>query len=540
MSFLFLLFLLFFIYFALLLNASVPIPLSFILSLLFIAFVQGQIRISNGEVFLPDFKAYDMKDSKLVDLLLKLRRANWDRKAKKYLSDTENCRSAKQRQLFEYFYLLKGDFSAEFLEEELIFKEVFPEDELFNQGKLKGLISELVGKIEEFIAIEALKRSPTELKKMLAIGYQALQMDKQQESTLKRAVKKRKVKHGMDYHLHQLESFHDLYYKPQANLHKEKKFGDYLNSALFHNDRLYACYRLKFSTTVLIRKELYGEKPKEGFEKKLQNFLDDFEVGDDAIIKIYAQTAQFFLTPSVERYEQLKADILKCFALVPTEKEVVFTFLVNSLFLVDYPKGRLAEYFNLFQFGVQHKVFVSNGIMSPTIFNNILHIAHQMKAYVWSERFVEEHINYLRYDRQTKENIRILCRCYRFYGEGDYQNVLIHLGMILYDDFTYAIRKYILWFKCIYEMDKHKDLEFFKKKRRSFYSYLEGREHKQFISSENRLRHENFVAILMKIVEFPYKKYSKQSLLDLLESKNGRIVEENWLFEKIKQLHNLR
>ena len=478
-----------------------------------------------------------MEDAKLVGLLLNVRNANWEERLHKYLHDIDNCRSEKQLLLFKYFYDNQEEWDVNFLTEENVYRSVFSEDEAFNSIRLRDTASALVKKVEDFIAIEAFKRSPLAKKKMLAEGYQLLQMDKQQEVALKRPVKRASIQAGIDFHWHELMRFHDLYYKPQANLHKEKKFGEYLRSGFFHIGRLEACFRLKFSTTVLIRKELYGEQPSEGFEKKLQAYLDDFESCKDAVIEVYRQTAQFFLTPSLERYEQLKEYYLAHLKKLLKERAQPLNFIANALFLIDYPGGRLREYFKLYKLGIKHRAFVNNGIMSPAVFNNILHVAHMLKEYVWAEGFVKEHINYLRYDRQTIENILLLVECYRLYGEEDFQGVLVKLAQILYPDFTYAIRRYILLFKCTYEIDKHSKPEFLKKRARAFRSYLQGREDKDYLSEENRLRYENFIEVFMAIVVHPYRKNStKEKLSKLLASKGGQIVERDWLEEKIESL----
>ena len=479
-----------------------------------------------------------MKDSKLVQIIKPLSQfPRRMRKLKTYLELGDTSPHSRHKTLLEYFLEMKGEITDELVERESVFQYLFPEEQDFNPNKLRDVFSTLTTKVQEFLAWEELMKSPEEQVQFTARAFKELNLDKWYEKTLRNATEKDKGQ-GVEHHIRQAQNYDDLYYKPQSNLLKEKKFGDYLLAASSHNDTAHAIRKCKFSTTLLIRKVLYGAQPEDGFEEGLCNFLNKVNLEEDTILTIYTKTVHYFLYPNLADYVELKMLVINHLSELGKEQETIFNFLINALFPINYPGGRLPEYFGLFKLGVQHKVFISNSSMSAATFNNIIYVAHQMNEHAWTNKFVKEHVQYLNYDRPTIENIKSLFMCYDLYGLKRYQEVLDNLKHISYDDFTYGIRKYLLLFKSTFELHKHLDGGIIRKKSNSFRAYLEKKCTEQFLSEENKNRHENFINILVKVVEFPYKNYSKQDLFDLLDSYNGRIYEKEWLFKKIESLSN--
>ncbi len=481
-----------------------------------------------------------MEQTKLNQFFIKLSKSQMMTRLNLHFSDSGNIRSKPQRLLFQYYYSikdeLKGAPAAEILEREQIFKIIFPDKSSFNVSKWNEIASELTEKIEDFLILQELKESRIDRDDLLIRSFRKIGMDKYHVKNLKKAIKKPPFKHGAEHHLHQLSYYQELYYKPQVNLYEEKEFSEYLHAAYKHNEAFYVCNRLKFSTTILIRKELYGEKPEEGFEENLQAFLDTLPSQTDPILNIYAQMAQLFLNPRMALYLGLKKDVIEYLPSLYGEKEIVLNMLISSLFLLDYPSGKLQEYFELYKVGIDSQVFVRDNRISPITFNNIIYVAHQLKEYAWNEKFVEEHVKYLQYSKYVKDNIAILYECYRLAGEKEYEAVLLKLDKILYEDYSYALRKYILLFKCTFELNKYVDLEELRKKKRSFTNYVEKRYKEEDIGERQKERNLRFMDLFYKIVLYPYRRYTKQYLIELLYSYNGHITEDEWLKDVIRKL----
>ncbi len=90
--------------------------------------------------------------------------------------------------------------------------------------------------------------------------------------------------------------------------------------------------------------------------------------------------------------------------------------------------------------------------------------------------------------------------------------------------------------KSIYESKKQDYVAEILDKTDSMMAYLRRKHKQEYISTVLRRRVKNFTQLLHKIVDYPYKNYTKNDLLNLFLSFNGNVVESSWIEEKIKEL----
>ncbi len=319
--------------------------------------------------------------------------------------------------LFDYLRKHPNLAEAKNFDEEKIFQKVMPKGAKFNGQLMRLMTTNLSQHIEQFIVQGELEKSPYLKNKLLAEGMNTLKMDEQYFRLTFGNIEKTLPKDEADKHLAKAQLYNDLYFHPKAPLHNAKVYRDHLDAAMDNLDIYYAIKRLKYACEVLSREVIYGEELEEAFFKELRDFLAFLPETENLLVKVLSSATRFFFSPSVEKYEQVKAMFIEYLDEIHSEKLVVLQFLFNALFVLDYPGGRIPEYFKLSKLGIDKGIFIKNGYISSDNFNNIVHISCHSKEFEWAKVFIDKYVGYLDDTIDTLENLKTLYNCYILYGQ---------------------------------------------------------------------------------------------------------------------------
>ena len=478
-----------------------------------------------------------MKYKKLIFFLEGLKKDEKTMRAcTKKLKNTIGYSEPELFNLYNYLRKYPEQFSAKNFDEEKIFTKIMPADTPFNGQQMRQMATNLTEHIESFLLLLELNKSPYLKNKLLAEGVNALKMDDLYFKLTFSNIEKTLPKDEADKHLAKAQLYNDLYFHPKAPLHNAKVYRKHLDEAMQNLDIYYAIKKLKYSCEIISRKVVYGEELKGASNIKLKEFLDFLPETDNILVKLLSETALFFLTPNLAKYRRLKSLFVKHLEELHSEKLVILQALFNAMFVLGDPGGRTPEYFKLCKLGVDKGLFIKDGYISSDNFNNIVHISCQSKEFKWANEFIDEYVGYLDSTLDLPGNIRILYACYVLSGQGQHEKVISALSEINYDDFSYGLRKSILELKSIYEIQKQDAYADIADRTESFMAYLRRKHKQKYISTELRDQAKNFVHMLSKIAEFPYKSYPKENLKSILDGYKGNVAEQKWLEEKIKKL----
>jgi hypothetical protein len=182
---------------------------------------------------------------------------------------------------------------------------------------------------------------------------------------------------------------------------------------------------------------------------------------------------------------------------------------------------QLAIVHQLDVFSVANGVFIENGEISHTQFDNIVMVACKAKDFKWASQFVKNHSQYLPAD--IRSDAELFAKAMIAYGKTDYKGCLDQLQHIEFADFFHAIRTKAQMLRCHYElMDNEVDLENFCV---AFDTYLirNKREHKEVVDAMR-----NTIGIVKAMY---LRKTPKEKLLQAIDAKK-HIYLKDWLLEK--------
>lgn len=314
----------------------------------------------------------------------------------------------------------------------------------------------------------------------------------------------------------------------------ESLAGDFFKAL----DQLYAGLTLKYLLPEWTYHNLYGKEfPAEryqGIEKVLEGLQDNVP----PLARLYHLLLILLKTNLEEEAEhnhrQELYGILNAHSGLISQNERInlYGYLQNYL-NHQYMKGKpqsLEALFDLYQRIVRDGVVFNLGEFTQILIRNITHVACRLGELGWIRRFFASH--QADFEGTDGENIYENCLAIIEFAQGNYRQVLHHLGKVAFKDLTYRTAHQVLLMRTYFELQESEALLALMHTFRRFLN------RKSALSENQKDPLRNFLTILHQLImvrEQGKSSARRDKIQDLLTS-TQKITDRTWLEKKFAEL----
>ena len=471
-----------------------------------------------------------MLKSKLVSVLKRLGKKERGQ-FKKFVRSPFHNRHQHIINMNEYLLGLAPEWKAAYLDKEAVFKHIFPEETIYDDLKMRHLMSGLFQLVEEFLMWNHFKSDKTLNKINLMSAYRKKGLNKLFLSILKKINKEL----AQEKPYYPTFFFHHFLTHSEYNQYLESLFqrgtepnlqnlSDSLDSFYLANKLKCCCAMLSYQNLVNIEYQLH-------LSNELIHYLSKHWTNYEAPVAIYYHTLLTLIEPDKpEHFQQLKQLLQKHYARFPkSELQDIYAFAKNYC-IKHLNKGQvefLQELFELYQTEIEQELILINDFFPPNDFKNIVSVGLRLKEYQWVETFIKE--NEKKLNDAFRKNVYAYNLAQLRFEQGRYKEVLELLHRLNYDELFLGLDARRLLLKTYYELGEEEALESLID---SFKAFI--RRHKSIAYHKDI--YINLIRFTQKLVQVNiFDKTKIKGILQDIEQ-HPAIVDKTWLLEKVREL----
>jgi len=429
--------------------------------------------------------------------------------------------------------LIKEDKSPPSKEE--IWAQLSTSKDTFDDLKYRKLCNELLERFERFLINEQLDGGKLMQANLLLDSIKANKLGTLFDKQIKKSQRiiDREIDQSAEYYLHVYFN-KKILQNLKTNYEKKIDIKNSLSSLSYLDlsqnlDSFYVIEKLRHATDILAWRKLYKTDIELDLGLTL-DIIDRYDLEKIPAVKVYHLMYKLMSGAGAsEDYVELKEISEKVIDNFPSEeqREIIDTLL--SFVIKDVNKGdqdALLEMVNLYEWGVDSEIILDQGFLSPTTFRNYVVGGLRLGLFEKVENFIKR--NAILLEESVRENaINFNLSRLAFYRK-DFNQVLVYLNKVNYDDIWYSVNSRTYLLAVYYEMKEYDVLE---SQIQSFTNFL--RRDKSLDSNKTAL-YMNFISFVNKI----FKVHGKASVEELRKEINEEklVANKSWLLEKIDEL----
>ncbi len=474
-----------------------------------------------------------MEKSKLIQLLRSM--------SKKEFSDLEYyikspCHNRDKDAIKLYMSLKSAypEFKHFRINKERIAKMVFGEASKENTRVLKYPMSVLTQKTENYLIACYLDRQKNKKDELLLNIFQKRGLDniffKKIEETKRRLKNKPEIapeNYLFQYHLN------TLLYRHPNNQRLTTSMQSTLQEKNYFLDLFYFSTKLNEKLIILNRNIVINEERQLLFIKEIIEQVEhNPQFSELPLFVIY----RFFIRylPHVEQFNYkdfsgTKDLIFQQLSTFGENEQINILLLFLQYAIQVHEKGianLLQEHFDIYSFGINHKILYTDKHIMPFIFFNTVQAACELGRLEWAKHFINEQSKYLHKTHQ--ENITLLSKAYLNCCQTNYDEALVCMREINYKKhYYYDILIRMIRIRCFFEQ---KETELLHNYISATYIFI--RRHKE-MSSPLKERVNNFTRFVELLDKNKYSKQFTNQELQKKLSQEQNISFRSWLLKKV-------
>ncbi len=440
-------------------------------------------------------------------------------------------RNERILKLFNYIRKFKNDLSSIKLDKEVVFKKVFPRGEVFEDWKMRELMSDLTMLIEKYFVWKETEDNPVEYKTMLIKSLDRRRGDKfffRYASSMLESLEDMPLK-DMNNHFQQLQLNRMIYYHSETSKYSRKGAELYLSSLMNNIDAHYIMTKLRYECEATAWERLRGTSFGGLLSGDFVVKLSSDSVEENILMKIYSMIRRIFKSQEYKLYPIIKEDALKILdGITKQEASDLMGLLINisSIASGNHPRKEMLD---LYKIAIRKELFIDNGYFAIEHFNNIVSLGASEVEYKWTKSFIEEYAANLPSSGDKKENITTLYDAQLLYAQGEHNDVLYKLQQLEFDDISYGIRHYQLIIRSLYEL---RDISVHDKCN-SFRQYLFRKQKQELISIIYRESNHNFTKIVDKLADTWETFRADIKAIETMINETENLELREWLLNKV-------
>jgi len=484
-----------------------------------------------------------MKKNKVVALLTALSSKEL-KLFEKFVRNPHNNKKEAVIRLYEFIAKNHAAYNTSKFTKAQCFLYVFPElkaqfdklngktDELITQ-KLKNPLSDLKKLIEEFIVQQELVMEKNDKTLLLVKGLFKRQLHDKAFQLVGKELKRLENITG--------KSFYDHFYQFQLRELKEEACLDVVNSdkefflkMINDLDLFYIHAKLKLGYEAKSRQALLGQENNILFYNELTSSVIEDKISNvTPTIELYAKVSKLDVENSLTYYFITKQFFFDKFDLLHKKDQkdiLIYLFNFYAKLWQEEKKEeeeKFKELFNLYEFGLNYDLFLSNGYLSDDHFKNIIIISSSLYKFEWARKFIETK-SYLLYPDIRESNV-ILAKAQIEGACKNNDKVILLLQNVEFTNAYDNITARSLLLRTYYELGEWHTLEYF------IESYAKYLKRSNAISENVRLSIMNMIKFTKVLMQVQYKARDKQKLFNILNQLTP-IYSKGWLRGKVELL----
>ncbi len=398
-----------------------------------------------------------MQKSKLTGRL-KLLKPDELRNFTRFLESPFYNKDEKIIRLFKYLKKYYPVFEDKELDREHAAAKIFPEWKSSHYKKISYLMTHLSSLVDDYFTVKEIEKQPFEREQLLLKAYKDRGGDWFFNSLANEMSKKlnKSKERGINYYQHQYRLNQEIYThtataKLQTGISSLKEFLENLDAFYFSSKFLYSA-EMRF-------RELYFA------EKSELILLDDMlekvkhkSFEDKHLVHVFCLIIHLYQTRDETVYNELKALIFQHFHTFSKSEQLEMILMANNFSIMEFNQGKTEyalEIFKLYQYGLEHNVWIAEGYINNDNFDNIVNTACLVGKFDWAKTFINHYSQYLR--EEIKETTRLLGLSRIAFEINDFEETINLLRSVEFIDIHDNIRAKRLQIRCYYELDNYHD-----------------------------------------------------------------------------------
>ena len=420
--------------------------------------------------------------------------------------------------------------------EERVYKKIYP-GKTFNTGTFEGLKTDLVKKIEAYLAYEEVSRNE-QLKKDLMIQGYAHRSDyntfRDKSRTAIEALEEKKPK-TLEEFQQLLDKNHKLFFHPGTP--RDNAFADsYIRSCMESLDCFYFLSKMIYATEFLTREGLKDQRYEIRLLDETIKLGKQTELSDSILFQTYSLMCTFMKSQNDENFKKLKEYLFLYKDKISNIGKLGSSIILTNYAFAQYQNEKNSfqkEIFLLYKFRDEQNVMLTNDSIPDNTFIGAISTATACGELEWATHFLKKYASKIKEDRQ--EDALCFSQAYIHFYEKAYLKTVKMLTDVEHRTLYTNLRFRSLTIRAFYELsmtdNKSDDGEDFEDKVersvRSFNHYLSGRED---MKKDKKDAYKNFCLICLDLIC-----YRKDRVLKKLAEK-GSLMFRPWIEEKVKAL----
>lgn len=471
-----------------------------------------------------------MKGTKLFQILHSLSIYEWNRLVK-FLQSPYLNEDKKLENLYAFLLPYLKNNTLDTIEREKIWKHIFGKQP-FTNLKYARLLSDLVKRVESFIAIEKMRSNAVDESLYLLRVYNEKRLDTHFPEPFGYVLKRVKNLPFRDsdfyFHQFQLNAEQNAYLENKQLRTTEKNLQQTIESL----DVFYLIEKLRYSAAVLHYKKFLTLKDENVFFEEILRHLEKNPYPDIPIVNIYYLIVLTLIeSENEDNFHTLKKEMWKHAKQfqMNTNKEI-YVFALNYC-IRKINAGQVnfqREIFALYKEALKTDLLFENSELSPWDFKNIVTIALRVKEFPWAQKFIESYKTKI--NKSERENAYTFNMARYYFAVKKYDKVLQLLQNVVYDDVFYLLDSKTTLLKTYYELD---EATAFYSLKDSFRILLR---RKKLISEQSRINYMNFLQLTAKLFRADPRNRTQTTELQKLVSEIKNAADKSWIEEKMQEL----
>jgi hypothetical protein len=401
---------------------------------------------------------------------------------------------------------------------------------VYNDKKWKKLMNLCVQLLEDFIHFSAQKNNPFSKQKALISFFQQHNLSKYTQQYLKKA-QTRQVKNLLSNSQH---------FQQQYEL--EELVFDYQNTTtdsnttnlqpIFNNHYIaFILNTLHYACEAMTHQRLYSSTYDIPL---LESILEDIETEKYKTIpsvQMYYHSFMALKNPQDEiHFELLQALMFQHYDILNT-REIKSLYLIAINYCVRQLNNGAEKYvravFDLYQYGLEHRILIENNILSRFTYKNIVAAAIRLKEYKWVVQFIEKYTPIL--EAIYQKPYALYAKAKLHFTQGDFDTTLQLLTQIEFDNIFLSMDAKTMLLKIYYERENFTALDSL---LTSFNRFLQ----RKTILAYQRKIHKNMIKLTTKLLSLPLRNKVKIEALRQEITQTNPLTEKPWLLAQLEKL----
>ncbi len=408
---------------------------------------------------------------------------------------------------------------------EFIFEKLFPKQK-FQAIKVRGLMSDLLERLEEWLLIDHFRKDAIESQLVLASIYRKKKLEKNFQSSIKKSHQLLEASPYRDQQFYDLNL--QLYEENMSHQSASKRTENLFFQEISQNtDISFLIRKLKNACSLLTHQSVVKAEYDFGILDYFINTLEESPYLEIPIVALYYYCFQFLKEENNVQYFQKFKKIRTTYRSHFSPEGLKGPFLLGINFCIKkLNQGDLAfgrEGLELYKEGLQQEILLENKMISRFTFTNIVATAIKLEEFEWTETFINERTAQL--SGPFQQATVSFNKARLAFAQKDFGQALMHLQSAEYKDLVNILIAKSLLVQIYFELEEIRSLE---SHLDSFSQFIRRRE----VSDYHRSNFMNVITYVHKIMATPpYDKKARAILQQKIREEQFLSIRE-WLLEK--------